>query len=195
MIKLPSRLGEFLCSSMISSWLGLVALILLPAGTTVLGDEIHVAAQDGDLPKIKVLLQANPSMHSRPGPFGATPLHFAAAFGYQEIVELLLAKHASSNARTVAGKTPLHWAASEGRTNVVRFLLGHGSMVNVQDEHGNTPLHDAALNGRNEVVKLLLNSSADVNAKDNDGKTPLYKAVLSGDEEMAALLRQHGGHE
>ena len=190
-IKMPPLLNGLFRSPMIRGLLGLVVLILPPIGATGLGDEIHAAAQDGDLPKVKMLLQAHPGMVSRPGPFGATPLHLAAAFGCLDIAELLLTNQADIKATTAGGKTPLHWAAAEGRTNIVQLLLAHNAPVNARDHNGNTPLHDAALNGRKVVVALLLQNSAEVNVHDAWGWTPLHFAVVAGDLEEVDLLLRH----
>jgi len=193
-----SRMSPFLNgfgrASSLGGWLrlaALVVLVVLAIGPAVLGDEIHAAAQDGDLPKVRRLIRADPNLVSSPGAFGAKPLHLAAAFGYQDLVEFLLASQADIEAKTVAGKTPLHWAASEGRTNVVWFLLAHHAQVNARDKYGNTPLHDAALNGRKEVVELLLRNSAEVNVTNAWGWSPLHFAVVAGDREAVELLLHH----
>jgi len=54
-----------------------------------------------------------------------TPLHFAAAFGHKEIVELLIAKDAGVNAKSDDddwAETPLDWADGE----TAELLRKHG---------------------------------------------------------------------
>ena len=187
----PWLLSKLSRPSILSGCLGMVVWLLLAAGTTGKAEEIHAAAQDGDLPKVKLLIQAQPSLVSSPGPFGATPLHLAAAFGYPDMVQFLVANQADMEAKTAGGKTPLHWATAEGRTNIVQFLLAHKAQVNARDKDGNTPLHDAALTGRKEVVALLLQSSAEVNIHDASGWTPLHFAVVANDREAVDLLLRH----
>jgi 26S proteasome non-ATPase regulatory subunit 10 len=53
-------------------------------------DEIHDAAQDGDLAKVQALLRQNPSLISSKDNNGATPLHMAASGGHKDIVNVLL---------------------------------------------------------------------------------------------------------
>ena len=86
----PWLLSKLSRPSILSGCLGMVVWLLLAAGTTGKAEEIHAAAQDGDLPKVKLLIQAQPSLVSNPGPFGATPLHLAAAFGYPDMVQFLI---------------------------------------------------------------------------------------------------------
>jgi ankyrin repeat protein len=56
---------------------------------------------------------------------GVTPLHFAAASGHKEIVEVLVTKGADVNAN-IGGWTPLHLAVDEGHTETADLLRKHG---------------------------------------------------------------------
>jgi ankyrin repeat protein len=62
--------------------------------------EIHDAARKGDLESVKALLKDNPELvNDKDDNYGATPLHWAAAGGYQDVVELLLVGKAEVNAK------------------------------------------------------------------------------------------------
>ena len=74
---------------------------------------------------------------------GATPLHFAAGFGYLDIVRQITSRGGSVNARAANGLTPLHTAALGGHPMVVKFLLDHGAKIDVKDSSGKTPLASA----------------------------------------------------
>jgi RNA polymerase sigma factor (sigma-70 family) len=60
---------------------------------------------------------------------GWTPLHYASAFGFQEIVSLLLERGAPRDAIDHSGATPLDAARGAGQDEIVRILMGkeHGS--------------------------------------------------------------------
>ena len=123
---------------------------------------------------------------------GRTPLSWAAEYGYEEVVKLLLAKDDvdldSRNDRF--GRTPLSWAAENGHKEVVELLLAkHGVDPDSRDSDGRTPLLWAAQYGHKEVVKLLLAKyGVNPDSKDSDGRTPLLWAVEYGYEEVVKLL-------
>jgi ankyrin repeat protein len=49
-------------------------------------------------------------------------LHFAAAFDYTEMVQMLVEIGANLSALNKYGGTPLDWAARKGHTNTVRVI-------------------------------------------------------------------------
>ena len=132
---------------------------------------------------------------------GMTPLMWAARYGHEEVVKLLLEqKHTQPDMRGGQdGQTALSWASGSGHEGVVKLFLSQlfvnpGSIgrrrgtpqvmsllfrrkyVNPDkpDNEGRTPLSQAAGSGHPGVVKLLLERE-DVNPdrRDNDGRTPL----------------------
>ena len=59
---------------------------------------------------------------------GLTPLHTAAALGFVEVIELLLARGVvAPNAVDAEGCTAMHWASAHGRQEVVAVLLRSGA--------------------------------------------------------------------
>jgi len=148
---------------------------------------------------------------------GMTPLIWAARYGHEEVVRLLLReKHIQPDQHdTGSGRTALSWAAGNGDEGLVRLLLGSqfvnpGSLghrwgkawraagqlfgrryINPDSScrSGRTPLSWAAENGREGVVKLLL-GRGDVNPNrlDRYGRTPLLWAVRNDHEGVVKLL-------
>jgi ankyrin repeat protein len=147
----------------------LVMLFAMAWGYRAAGDEIHDAARDGDLAKVKALLQHDPSLVFSKGDnyFGGTPLHLAAGNGHIEVAQLLLDFKAVIDAKNDNGYTPLYMAARSGHKDVVELLLANGADINAKDNKGQTPL-GAVLS---EV-----------------GRHP-----SPGQEDVAEFLRQHGG--
>jgi len=95
------------------------------------------AIKGGEAAKALVLLKSvDPSSRDR---FGNTPLHWAAAYGPEELVKSLLDMRADPNVRNSDGVTPLHWAAWSGRADNVRALLKAGADPNARDDNGFTP--------------------------------------------------------
>jgi len=147
---------------------------------------------------------------------GLTPLMWAARCGGEEVVKLLLRKHAEPDMPdTEYGRTALSWAAGRGHGGVVRLFLSSrfinsGSIgprlgktqrvmgvlfgrkyVNPDrpDNYGRTPLSWAARYGRDESVGLLLErEGVSPDRPDNDGQTPLSLAARNGHDGVVKLL-------
>ncbi|GIL77976.1 hypothetical protein Vretimale_7377 [Volvox reticuliferus] len=139
------------------------------------------AAQDGDVAKLRRILQRNPTAVGNDGASGGsyTPLHYAARGGHLDAVELLLQKGANPNAATRGmGATPLHRAAMQGHFFVVERLLAAGADARAVDCDLETPLHKAAVQGHGEVCRLLLERCPEAGgAADKAGRTPGQRAT------------------
>ena len=89
--------------------------------------EIHDAAANGDLEMVKSLVNTNAELvnskdaNPRPDLHSETPLHLAAQYDREDIVQFLLANKADVNAKDDYGRTPLYWAALCGSSNVVQL--------------------------------------------------------------------------
>ncbi len=117
--------------------------------------DVHQAAAEGDLARVKTLIQGDPALVSLKNASGLTPLHSAVSRGRQEVAEFLVARGADVRARDNNGWTPLHWAAIHGHMGVAEWLLANQADVNAKESNGWTPLHWAAGKGRKEVAELL----------------------------------------
>jgi len=130
--------------------------------------------------------------------YGLTPLYWAAWFGHEEVVDLLLvepAVHLSQQEENDC--SPLLAAAENGHAGTVSILLAkNGVDVNPKDENGCTPLLIAAKNSHFSVVLLLLaeGDKVDVNAKDKGGSTPLLVASEAGHVQIVSLLLARGSN-
>ena len=86
---------------------------------------IHSAARNGNLKRVKELLNQGVPVNSR-DEYSFTPLHFAAYRGRLNVVQELLRRGAHLNPRTFTGRTPLH-IASHIHPYVVHALLKAGA--------------------------------------------------------------------
>ena len=165
-----------------------VMLILLVWSSLAFSDEIHDAAQNGDLEKVEALLKENPAFVFSKDTNGWTPLHTAADRGHKDIVQLLLVNMGKVDVKSFNGWTPLQRAALNGHKDVAEFLLANKADINATNNFGDTPLLIATFSGYKNVVELLLINKADVNAKNTNGWTPLHVAALKGRKDIAQLL-------
>lgn len=83
-----------------------------------------------------------------------TPLCWAAACGYQPLVELLLENGASLHS-SGSHRSPISWAAWNGHPSVVQFLMSCGASIE-PDEHCISPLCYAAMKGHYDLVQLFV---------------------------------------
>ena len=79
-----------------------------------------------DLAKARKLLKHNPDLVYTKNNYGATPLHWAAAKGHEEMVKLLLINKARVDSKNIYGQTPIELALMNGYPEIKEMLLQHG---------------------------------------------------------------------
>jgi len=139
--------------------------------------ELHIAAYEGDVERVKKLLKkgADPNVQEE---HGRMPLHVAVYKGHVDVVRLLLEHGADPNIQNKDGETPLHNAALQGHVDIVRLLLEHGANPTIKDKDGKTPLDLAREEGYHGIVPNIygLDKATPFPQKVFDGgaKTPRY---------------------
>lgn len=154
-------------------------------------DAFHIAAKQGDLDVLKVLMEAHPGLTMTVDVSNTTALHTAAMQGHGEIVNLLL--EAGSSLATIArsnGKTALHSAARNGHLEVVKALLHREpSLATRTDKKGQTALHMAVKGQNLEVVEELIKADpSTINMVDTKGNTTLHIATRKGRVQIVRML-------
>jgi ankyrin repeat protein len=141
---------------------------------------LHEAVRKGDVPAIKILLDANRGLansRSETDPRCTYPLHVAAEFDQSEAAEILLDYGADvSLLDSENDSIALCWAAFFGRPAVAAILLAAGSEANQRNKHGLTPL-GCAVGGTEGSWRKFSN------------------ATLDDWRKAAELIRSHGGIE
>lgn len=84
--------------------------------------------------------------------------------GMDNLVKLLLERHANANLRSPCGDTPLCAATTSNRASIMRILVQHKADINaLRDRHkGNTALHYTILLGDYEKTRVLTKAGANV---------------------------------
>jgi ankyrin repeat protein len=127
------------------------------------------------------------------GGTGVTPLMFAAALGYLDLVRAILDAGAELEARTELGESALVLAADNGWAEGAAMLLERGADVNARMSNGWTALMRAADKGHSEIVGILLENKADANLKATDGGlTALMAASSFGLVDTVKMLIEKG---
>ena len=154
-------------------------------------DAFHIAAKQGDIDILKILMEAHPELSMTVDPLNTTALHTAATQGHIEIVKLLL--EAGSSLATIAksnGKTALHSAARNGHLEVVKALLEREPGVATRtDKKGQTALHMAVKGQNLDVVEELIKGDpSSINMVDTKGNTALHIATRKGRAQIVMML-------
>ncbi|KAK5319135.1 hypothetical protein LTR93_007830 [Exophiala xenobiotica] len=105
---------------------------------------IMVASARGDCAMLRKIIESRTASPNCCTLEGLTPLHFAAAYGHDDVCRLLLQEGASRSSTSFRGISPLHVAAHFGHVRVFKTLLGAG--LDPNDYHEN---------GTNAVFELL----------------------------------------
>jgi ankyrin repeat protein len=124
------------------------------SGHSLLG----IAAQDGDLDAVKLLLAAGARIDDTDH-FGP-PVWYATTFNQLDTVEFLLKHGANVEGRNIGDQTSLIWAVRAHRTEMVELLLAHGADVNAVDRTKVGLLTVASLANDLDIVRLLEKAGA-----------------------------------
>ena len=116
----------------------------------------HLAADNGHVNIMKLLLSFSSSLLAMADHDGNTPLHHACAHGYLPVVLYLCneVKHPLM-ARNKLGETPLHLATKHCHLEVVKYLIDEKGFDPATKDSmiGSTPLHVAAKSGCLDIIQ------------------------------------------
>jgi len=99
----------------------LVMLIVLTSSIQVHAGELHDAAMNGDIVKVRQLIEKGADVNAK-DQFQETPLHDAASRGNTDVAKLLIEKGADVNAKDNYGKTALDMAEASHKPDIVSIL-------------------------------------------------------------------------
>jgi ankyrin repeat protein len=163
-----------------------------PAGETPLMSVARV----GSLDAATLLLGRGATIDATDSAYQQTALMVAVRENHSAIVQLLIARGASPNARTRIGRTP-QWVLPNSvpgfghGIGIVRGgLPDRGSRAPIPG--GMTPLLYAARDGRTDIAGVLLDAGADINQRDANDITPLIIAITNNHPGVARFLIQRG---
>jgi len=166
----------------------LLLIALAPSRDELLSTDLLEAARRGDLATITRLLDESDDAVRQHDERNCTALHFAAAGGHLEAVELLLDAGAELEAADVDGDTPLLWAAHAGHVEVAALLHDAGASPTPPNQARRNLLHFAVLGGNREMIELALFGDLDIDARDFEGYTALHLATLRNRRDLATTL-------
>ena len=155
---------------------------------------IHVAAQEGHIVIVRMLLDADVEVDIRDRLKDETPLLKAARRNHLPVLQLLQERGADLRARNLDGEMAIHLAALCGHINVIRIMLDSGVEVDIRDPLWNeTALHKAASQERERATQLLLENGADPRAVNKLGRDVLQHTMAvqkNANPEIIRLLKE-----
>lgn len=134
------------------------------------------------------ILAAGGSVQTKTKRGNYNAIHYAASFGFDTIIEQLIAYKVDINTKDSDGETALMKAALYNKLSSVNALLIAGNQVNAQNKYGGTALTVAASNGFNDVVAQLLNKGADADLRTQSGNSALILAAAKNYANVCTTL-------
>ena len=135
--------------------------------------ELYDAAKNGNLDRVKLLVEQGMDKNQVGGHWEAPALLIAASKGHLSVVQYLVEQGADMEKGDSDDCTPLITASAYGRLDVARYLLEQGADRDKACTNGETSLHCAARHGHLETAKLLMVYGADLNARNSYGLLPI----------------------
>lgn len=148
---------------------------------------LHCAVVNNQIEVIHYLLSESPGLIFKTNNNGETPLHYAAHYGYGELVSFLIDKDSDFTFKNTAGETPGDVARKVGHGDLSQWLyqkeLIHAcytnnleeikrvapllgdKLVNTVDAQGNNPLMIMLLKSNQEAVKYFLGKTPGLHNK------------------------------
>ncbi|HEY0763029.1 MAG TPA: ankyrin repeat domain-containing protein [Pyrinomonadaceae bacterium] len=184
-----------------------------------MSQEFMEAATQGDVARVKEMLQADPTLAQSKDQNGLSVTLKALYYGKRDVVDVLLDSGVKLNVFEAAatgqtervralikdnpelvnsfspdGFSPLSLAVFFGQPETVDALLAAGAEVNAPSRETMklTPLASAMATAQNEIARTLIQHGANVNAKGESDLTPLHTAAARGNIEAVTLLLEHG---
>ena len=151
---------------------------------------VHAAVKNQDLASLNQFISQGEPVNINDDK-GASPLQYAAAYGYENIIRALLTSGANVNHLGREKYTPLHLAVINNNKDSVSILLNAGADTSIKNADGFTPYEAAALEHRDQALMSLVNSGANPNERIS-GKTLLHRAVNKDDYALVSFLLGRG---
>ncbi len=144
---------------------------------------------------VKLLLKRGADPNIQDNLEGYYPLHIAAEYKHNAVVEYLLTHGAQADSTNEFGITPLMAVMSHvwhRDASIPALLVKHGADILKKTESGCRAICFASVAGNHYAVKFLLDQGMDPNWKNGHGITPLYYAVAYNRRKTVLALLKGG---
>jgi len=163
-------------------------LLAFIASGFVFATDLGKAISDGNLEKVKTLLNADPSLLNIKDGDGLTPLNKAVMEGKKAIAMELINRGADVNIGDNENTGPIHQAAMIGDIELFELIRSKGVALDAKDNNDVTPLFYSIQGKQPEMSRYLIEKGADIKAVTNTQWPLLLYAAIYGQPETARLL-------
>ncbi|XP_067668045.1 ankyrin repeat domain-containing protein 50-like [Haliotis asinina] len=154
--------------------------------------DLIVACKQGNLRRVKDILEQNMDDINKKGKEGLTPVMWAARRGYKELVDFLVKKGADVKLVDGIGNNILHWACFGGHVPMVKHVVSKNiGDINCRGRDERTPLMCVARQGNKEMFHLLVSKGGLTSQVDADGNNILHLACWGGNIEIVEYILSH----
>jgi ankyrin repeat protein len=157
----------------------------VPAGDRA---ELSLAIRQGNMERVKAIVEKSPAMVTSADDSGFTPLHIAATAGRVEIIEHLLQRGADIEARTAGGQTPLFQTVPLASAEAFDCLLRNGAALGARDNSGKSILQFALSWQRPAMADLILARGFAIEVEGPAAQEMLEEAANAGLATVVASL-------
>lgn len=154
---------------------------------------VMMAAEQGDVETLKMLIDSNADLEKRDKVFGRTAISIAASTGQWTSIRTLIDQGEATALifeGDTQGRTPVMEAAYNGHEKCVRFLARRGADLEIKDDEGLTAAALAAQQGHVLCLKVLAEQGASLLEKKSDRSivNPLLKVEHTHSLEAAMTV-------
>jgi len=135
-----------------------ILIFVLVLSSAAFAQDIFEAVRNGDIAKVKELVEKNPELIKARNARKSTPLHAAVDVNNEPIARYLIEKGADLNAVNANRWTPLYYAKN---ARMAKLLVDNGADINCNNFNF-TPLDIALFNKRTDVAEYLLERGANI---------------------------------
>ena len=177
---------------MMKRTIGLCLAGILGVAAVASAQDLVGAVRNRDAAEARQLLRQRANVNAVDAE-SMTALHWAAHWGDQELVKLLIAAGANVKAANRYGITPLHEAATIANVPIIEALLKAGANPNQTYGEGETAVMTVARSGNVAALRMLLAYGGNVNARESwRGQSPLMFATAENHAPMVRALLESG---
>jgi len=119
---------------------------------------------------------------------GNTMLHYAAEWGFNNAISLIIRSGIPVDAPNATGQTPLFYAVKSDNPSTIKVFIDNNANLNMRDTQGNSVLHASVRWNALVSAAFLLSAGIDIDGHSLNGNTALHDAVILGMSEVESLL-------
>ena len=150
---------------------------------------LMLACERNNFSNAKLLIEYGANVNAK-GINDFTACHFAAKYGYLQLLEYLFLSNGNLHAVDAFNCSLLYWACEGNNLDAVKFLVAKGVHIDILSTEGWNLLHIAIVCADSEICEYLLENNVSLKHLDNRGRNPLSLALEINRKDVIKLFLQ-----